>query len=220
MPPLDFFKKVHELPKEGDADYQIRMEFLLFCLDLWLPKAAGFMNFKPSIRHHRKMVDRMELPSGKKVAHVSTESEGFSWVVLENCHEKWTVIAPKQLEDPDWERPACDKRDETTWKCHTTKWSDGRSGQVKGGGWAPEACDALTVVLTRIHAIRKHDKSNGWPIHKEMLRLLREHKGITDAEPSENARTRTSWRGFTQPLWNSVMWIARMTRRRSVLEQG
>ena len=77
MPSLDLFKKVHELPKEGDADYQIRMEFLLFYLDLWLPKAAGFENFKPSIRHYRKMVDRMELPSGKKVAHVSMESEGF-----------------------------------------------------------------------------------------------------------------------------------------------
>ena len=30
MPPLDFFKKVHELPKEGDADYQKKYFFKFY----------------------------------------------------------------------------------------------------------------------------------------------------------------------------------------------
>ena len=83
-------------------------------------------------------------------------------VIVKNCHTKWSLIIPEKLKDDDWEIPAYDKDKLATHKFHKTLWSDGRTGQVKGGGWAPEAYDALSEYITKIKAFCKADKANGW----------------------------------------------------------
>lgn len=197
LPPVDWFEKVYELPKEGDHDYDKRKEFLVFYMDVWLPKAAGYENYKPEIRYYRKSIDYVTVPGdkpgdkNKKVPHVSHDSEAFGLLIYKNCRQKWTHIIPKKLEDEDWEIPAYDKDDGETHKYHTTLWSDGRNGQIKGGGWAPEAYDELSTYITTLKAFRKHDKQANWLVHGRMLEILRNDKGIQDDCPSRKRKRKS-----------------------------
>ena len=71
---------------------------------------------------------------------------------------------------------------------HETRWSDGRSGQIRGGGWAHEAYDALSEAIIKIKEFRKADKVNGWVVHKEMMSLMRTKKGIKGNGPSKKRK--------------------------------
>jgi hypothetical protein len=204
LPPIEWFETVYTLPKAGDADFTQRSEFQIFYQDLWLPKAAGFQNFNQNIRDYRTAVMPMKVAGEtKKLPHVSQESEGFALVIVKNCSKKWGYIIPEKLRDDEWEIPAYDKDNSSTHDFHKTLWSDGRTGQVKGGGWAPEAYDALSEYINKIKAFRKADKVKGWAVHKEMTNLLRANKGITDAEPS-NKRKRKG-RAVEERVYNDVV---------------
>ena len=203
MPPLEWFLKVYKIPEKTDEDYKVRMEFLIWYLDEWLPAAAGFESFKPDIRYYRKIVDTKVLKSGEKVPHVTKESEAFAIVLYMNCMTKWSKIIPKKIQDPGWKIPPCDEKDKTTYEHNNTRWSDGRSGQVKGGGWAPEAHDELTKHIERIYAIRKNDKATKWSLFTELLRLLREAKDITGEGPSKKRKRKS--KVVVERVYNEVV---------------
>ena len=195
---------MYKLPKTGDDDFKERSEFQIFYQDLWLPKAAGFQNFNPDIRDCRTAVMPMKVAGEtKKLPHVSQESEGFALVIVKNCSKKWGYIIPKKIQDDEWEIPAYDKDNSSTHACHKTLWSDGRTGQVKGGGWAPEAYDALSEHINKIKAFRKVDKANGWAVHLAMTNLLRINKNITDAEPSKKRKRKG--RAVEERVYNDVV---------------
>ena len=103
---------------------------------------VGYDQFGPNIRRYNYIVDRVTI-DGKQKPQVTIKSEAFGWVTYENCYTKWTHVVPKKVEDFEWTTPACDKEDSETHKWHVTKWSDSRSRQVPGGGWAPGAYSAL-----------------------------------------------------------------------------
>ena len=204
LPPIEWFETVYSLPKKEDADFKDRSEFQIFYQDLWLPKAAGFQNFNPDIRDYRTAVMPMKVVGEtKKFPHVSQESEGFALVIVKNCIAKWAYIIPEKLKDDEWEIPAYDKDKTDTHPYHKTLWSDGRTGQVKGGGWAPEAYDALNVYISKIKAFRKVDKANAWAVHKQMTHLLRSSKNITDDEPSKKRKRRG--RAVEERVYNDVV---------------
>ena len=112
-------------------------------------------------------------------------------ITIRNAHDKWHHILPKKCKDPDWEAPKYDKDNKDTHKYHATLWSDGRNGQVKGGGWAPEAYDELNAYIKKIHDFRKEDKANDWRVNKAFLALVRAKHNITADKPG-NKRKRKS----------------------------
>ena len=69
-----------------------------------------------------------------KVPHITQESEAFGLLTIKNAYKKWEAVIPKKIEDSDWVVPKYDKDDVSTHRYHDTLWSDGRNGQVKGGG--------------------------------------------------------------------------------------
>ena len=89
-----------------------------------------------------------------------------------------------------WKIPDYNKEKKETHKCHDTKWSDGRNGQVKGGGWAPKAFDALNAAITKVKNWRSEDKKKGWHDNKRALSLLKQHHQIPleESEPSKKRR--------------------------------
>jgi hypothetical protein len=74
---------------------------------------------------------------------------------------------------------------------------------VKGGGWAPEAYDALSEYINRIKEFRKADKAKGWAVHEEMTNLLRTNKKITDTEPSKKRKRKG--RAVEERIYNDVV---------------
>lgn len=202
LPPVDWWEKVYEAISDLDTDMEVKGEFRLWYFEEWLPKAAGYQFYGPNIRYYKSPVAGIKIGNlPRKQSCVSQESEAFAILVIKNCYDKWEAICPKKIQDPDWEIPNWDKDDTDTHPYHKTLWSDGKTGQVKGGGWAPEAYDALSQILGKIKAFRKADKANGWKVHNEMLELLRSSKGITEAVPS-NKRKRSTAK--PKPVYNDI----------------
>jgi hypothetical protein len=195
---------VYRLPREDDKDVEKRTEFLVFYMDDWLVRVAGHENYKPEIRHYRMPVQTMEVAGEtKKAQHISKESEGHGIVILKNCYSKWKVTIPQKLANSEWKVPEYNALDPNTHKYHQTRWSDGRNGQVKGGGWAPEAYDELSTQISRINAFRKEDKSNGWIVHRKMLEILRKANNVTEKEPTRKRKRRG--RPVEERVYNDVV---------------
>ena len=136
---MEEVKDVYRFVKPNDESYGRKSKLFLWCVDKWLPAVAGFDCCGPKIRKFKMPTQNVEVMKGVKKIAVSTDSEAFGLVVLENCRDKWSHIIPKKHEDPDWKPPAYDKEKAETHKWCKTLWSDNKVGQVKGGGWAPEA---------------------------------------------------------------------------------
>lgn len=112
--------------------------FFLWYVDVWLPAVADYTCYNPDIRWYQKMYEPITV-KGDQYAAVSIQSESFGWLLYENCYEKWLHIVPQKAKDRKWKAPKYNKDDEDTHKYHLCKWSDCRTGQVKGGGWKPGA---------------------------------------------------------------------------------
>ena len=195
-----------ELSPEDQQMLAKKRRFVTWYFDVFLPKVSGYdENFKPEIRHYRLPVDPMKVVvngTAQKVPHISEQNEGFGVVIIKNCHPKWTKIFSKRIEDPDFEIPAYDKDKPETHDYHTTLWSDGRTGQVKAGGWAPEAYDELSRQISRIHAFRKEDRATGYRCHRALHKIMREELGISGDGPSRKRRRRG--RSVQVPVFNPV----------------
>ena len=177
MPPLAFFKNPWDLPEESDSSYEERKAFVIWYHDHFLPACAG-KDFKEEIRHFRMPVQMMTIAGENPGAHVTKESEALGLIIVENCYEKWTHIVPEKAKDDEWVIPAFKKSDRSTHKYHKTKWSDGRTGQVKGCGWSPEAYNALHQSIISVKKVRKDDRSNNWKKMKRALDLVKTDHGI------------------------------------------
>jgi hypothetical protein len=165
------------------------LALFIWYVDVLLPAMVGFDQYGPNIRRFKMIIDVVKV-DGKKKPRVTIKSEAFGWVTWENCYEKWRNIIPKKLDDFEWTAPAYDKDDEATHKWHVTKWSDCRSGQVPGGGWAPESFKKLNAHVKTILAFRKadHDDTPKWKMCEFALAEIRKKHEITAAEHSNKRR--------------------------------
>ena len=93
-------------------------------------KHVSYLVYKPT--------DSVKI-GGVNVARVPMQSEAFGLLNYENGFPKWLTTVPLKAKDPSWTTPPYKKSDPHTYKYHCTKWSDSKSGQIKGGGWKKEA---------------------------------------------------------------------------------
>ena len=192
MPPLEFFQNPYHLPELAtDSEYEARKYFIVWYLDHFLLACAGKDSYKGEIKYYRMPVQTMTIKGeSKKSAHVTKESEALGHVIVENCYLKWGHIVPKKAENHKWKIPDYKKTDPNTHKYHKTKWSDGRNGQVKGGGWAPQAFDALNEMIKKVKNWRSDDKQKGWHDNKRALSLLKQHYEIPLAQEEPKKKKR------------------------------
>ena len=192
MPPQEYFQNPYYLPESStDSQHKTRKDFIVWYLDHFLLACAGKDSYKSEIKHYRMPVQLMTVKGeSKKSAHVTKESEALGHVIVENCYVKWGHIVPEKAKNHKWKIPDYKKDKKETHKYHDTKWSDGRNGQIKGGGWSPGAFDALNEMIKKVKQWRSDDKQNGWKENKRALTLLKQHHGIPLEETKPSKRRR------------------------------
>jgi hypothetical protein len=180
---------VWNLPELEDPNYEAKLELLIWYVDVLLPAMVGHDQYGPNIRRFSMIVDKVTI-NNKKKPRVTVKSEAFGWVTWENCYDKWLNIIPKKNDDSDWVAPAYDKEDTSTHKWHVTKWSDQRSGQVPGGGWAPGAFTTLNARVKTILEFRRadHAAEPKWKMCKFALTQIRKKHKITEAAHSNKRK--------------------------------
>jgi hypothetical protein len=178
LPTVEELEDVWTLPAETDDNYQYKKELLLWYCDEYLPMAAGHDNFGPSIRNYKMLVDKRTVAGEDRIC-VTIPSEAFGWVVMANCRSKWLAVLELRKHNSDAKIPAYDDQDPNTAIYHTTLWSDSKSGQIKGGGWDPEAYKRFNKYMTNIHHFRTEDQKAEWKMHLFAKDLVRELHGIT-----------------------------------------
>ena len=195
LPPVDWFENVYTpAVPDNPAEFEVRREFMIFYYEQWLPKTTGgtlAYQHNQEFKFFKMPIQPCKIPGEGKVPYISQESEAFGLISIKNAYAKWEHILPKKCEDADWEAPKHDKDNADTHKCYDTLWSDGRNGQLKGGGWAPAAYDALTAYINKIKKFRQDDKAAKWATNKAFLTLVRAKHNITADKP-DNKRRRQS----------------------------
>ena len=195
LPDYEWFSAPYEVPTEDTPQAKLRREFAVWYHDEFLFACAGKENFKSECRHYRMPVQQMKVAgTAIKGAHVTKESEALGLVIVANCYQKWTYLVPQKAKDDRWTIPAHNKDDEETHKYHTTRWSDGRNGQVKGSGWAPEAYEELNNAILEVKKFRAEDKKENWKQHRAVLALVQEKHGIEKGtkEPTKKRKRKST----------------------------
>ena len=172
-------QNVYKLPDENHKDYNHKVEFLLWYVDVYLPATAG-ENYGGTKRRYKMAVDRMEI-RGKQRVLVESATEAYGWLLLDNCHSKWKAFLEEYTKNTSFKIPNYNKDDKSTHPFHVTKYSEAHAGQ--GKGWKSSALLVLDKYRKAIVKFREEDHKNAWKMHSFALDLIRNHHGVTVDEP-------------------------------------
>ena len=161
------------------AENVVKKELFIWYFDRWLPVAAGKEWYGDKVRYYQLASSKVKV-GGKGRVIVTVTSEAFGLLMWENCCDKWVKIWKKKKEEgKDAEIPR--SKDDGALE-YAGKWSDANSGQAKYGGWSDAAYERFEELKDLVKTYRDNDTTNGSPIHKYALKLMREKKGITAEE--------------------------------------
>jgi hypothetical protein len=222
MPTLDEMKRVWKF-KPAKANSKVeqtdeyKREYALFewYNDVWLGHAGGHDDFGPSTRYYKMSIDQIQLKDYEKerfFTAVTVASEAFALLIYENCQKKWAAVYIYLRNNKKKKTaPKFKKDDKATHVYHTTKWSDSKTGQVKGGGWAPEAYDALNDYIKKMAKYRNKDGKNQWQLHKSALSIVRAKHKITEEEQSKKRKGQTKTSSVAKPKYtDQLIWTEDM----------
>lgn len=190
MPTVDDLKTVYNLPPSTDDTYEEKKAVLLWYFDVYLPAAAGNDVYGPTVRYYKRSTKAIKV-GGKVMPVITLQVEAFGLLVFENCLPKWTHICPKKAQDGGWSIPTRSKNKPENEKYWVTKWTDGKTGQIQGGGWTQDGYDEFSAYVKHVSEVRSKDKEHGWAVHELALQLMREEHGITEtnlAAPKKRKR--------------------------------
>ena len=193
---------VYRLPAEDDKHYEHKEDFLFWYLDKWLPAVAGDAHYGKLIRLNNMLVDKVS-KCGKDRVVVSTQSEAFGWLLLDNCYEKWVAQMPHLKLDNKWRPPKYNKDDAKTHPYHPKmKYTNPFGG--RGVGWKPAAKSALDQYKALVTNFRADDAKKGWAINKFCLELLRKRNNVTDTNPvGKTSGANKRKRNGSEPVYES-----------------
>ena len=115
---------------------------LIWYYDRYLPAAARKEYWGDDVRYYKLYTDKINL-KGKQKVLVTISSEAFGLLQLRNCAKKWKNIFVLKENDAKAEIPSKKDNPETI-KCKA-EWTDPKIGQVKYGGWHPEAIEYMNM---------------------------------------------------------------------------
>ena len=140
------------------------MELLTWYLDSYLPFAVGLEFWGPNIRPFHLLSDKIMVdgdPSGKEKVLVTVTSKAFGQLVYANCRDKWMhEFNYKKGKRKGAKVPKFDKQDKST-HVYQNRWSSSQTGQLVGGGWAPEALNYFNLAIERLQKVREEEKKTG-----------------------------------------------------------
>ena len=176
--------------------FDAHMELLTWYLDSFLPMAVGLEFWGPNIRIFRLLNDKIIVdgdPSGKERVQVTVTSEAFGHLVYANCRDKWIhEFNYKKGKRKGAKVPKFDKDDKST-HVYQNKWSSSRTGQLVGGGWAPEALNYFNLAIERLKKVREEEEKGGnerFEIGRTLVRAINDTKLEHDSSGSEGSKKR------------------------------
>ena len=167
--------------------------------DVYLGLMVGPATWGLNQRKYKMLVDVTPikyLDTSKTCVTVSHEA--FAQLVYENCRDKWLNTFQLKKEQGD-KAPIPSRKDDPDYPKYQAKWSDRRSGQVKGSGWDPESRDVFIRLMNDIMKNREADQKNNWKKHKFVKALVRGKHEVTSDTPPTTARKRKRPQPVTPP---------------------
>lgn len=129
-------------------------------------------------------------PSGKKKVLVTVTSEAFALLLWANSRDKWLADFKLKAGNKKAKIPKYNKDDQDTWK-HQNKWSNSRTGQIQGGGWAKEALVFFNTTIQNISKWRKDQQKDGYQAYKYGRELIKAAEGVVlEASASKGSKKR------------------------------
>ena len=177
-----------------DKDKQL----LLWYFDRWLPAVAGKLYWTQKVRYYRKVTDKMIIGGGGDLkVCVTSSSEGFGLMILDNCRTKWQNIFKLKQTDPNAKIPTVgDDAD----KYHA-KFTDNKCGGIKFGGWCTAGLERFQQIVTQIRNLRQRDneKHEDESIQSFALQHMRTTHDIKQEAPGKKRKTATQPTEETAP---------------------
>lgn len=186
----------------ADAQSRKKTQLLLWYADVYLGLMVGPGTWGLNHRKYKMLVDVTPikyLPSSSSKTCVTVSHEAFAQLVYENCRDKWVntfklkrekgekALIPTRKDDPDYAK-------------YQAKWSDRRSGHVKGSGWDPASRTVFIQLMNDILTNRETDQKNNWKKHEFVKSLVQGKYNITSGTPpTTTARKRKRPQSVTPP---------------------
>ena len=159
-------------------EHERQKALVIWYVDRWLPIVAGQKCFGDKMRLAHYPAELVEVFCNEKKVLVPISTEAFGILNIDNCHEKWGNTCEWKRDDPKRKIPK--KGPEA--KQFRAKYTDSYVGQVKFGGWKPEAFPKYQAYIDEIKKGREVDEANGWKRQKYALELLRKKHNIAEQE--------------------------------------
>ena len=177
------------------------MELLTWYLDSYLPFAVGLEFWGPNIRPFHLLSDKIMVdgdPSGKEKVLVTVTSEAFGQLVYANCRDKWMhEFNYKKGKRKGAKVPKFDKQDKST-HVYQNRWSSSRTGQLVGGGWAPEALNYFNLAIERLQKVREEEKKTGnqqFKIGRTLVQAINNTKLERDSSSEGSKKRKKAGKG-------------------------
>lgn len=170
-----------ELPQNAD-----QKSLLIWYFDRYLPAAARKEYWGDDVRYYKLYTDNMNLKGEMKVL-VTITSEAFGLLQLRNCGEKWkNIFVFKEQNGAKQKIPS--KKNNPESKKYKAEWTDPKIGQVKYGGWNPQAIEYMNDIVEYLVKLRGDDAANNNKNAKYYKEILRVANEIKDDDPKKNKR--------------------------------
>lgn len=163
-------------------------QLLLWYFDRWMPAVAGKLYWTQKVRYYKKLTDTMFIGAGgDESVCVSSASEAFGLLILENCSEKWLHTFNLRKGNPSAKLPTEGAEAE---KYHA-KYTDNKRGGIKFGGWNPEGLERFQTIVEAVRQLRQADnkKDEIERVQSHALQLMRDAHDIKQETSKKKRRT-------------------------------
>jgi hypothetical protein len=174
IPTVDDLLKVWDLcdqDLEEDGPEQQKMKALvIWYYDKWLPMVAGQKYWGDKMRLNFKHIpsDKVKIYGEEEKVLIPITTEAFGILVLDNCYDRWINTCEWKKDDPKRRVPK--KGAESVQ--FGAKYTDSKVGQVKFGGWTPDAYTKFAEYIQKVQENRQADEANGWNRQKYARKLV------------------------------------------------
>ena len=170
-----------ELPEHAYAK-----SCVLWYFDRWLPAVAGSDWWSAKQRYYHILTHKVAVGGEQKVL-VTSSSEAFGILVMDNCHSKWMAEFELRKDDPKAKIPK-PKKGESENDAFRAKYTESKNGQVKFGGWSSDAFEVFEKYIDTIQKTRDADAQNENNQQKFVMDLMRKHHDIVEVAPNSRKR--------------------------------
>lgn len=163
-----------DLEQEGN---ERKKALVIWYYDRFLPVVAGHKYFGDKMKLQHIPGDLVDIFDKKRVL-IPITTEAFGILNVDNCYDRWVNTCEWKKDDPKRKIP---KKGADAAQ-FAAKYTDSKVGQVKFGGWSPDAYTKFQELIDTIQEARKKDEADGWKRQKYARELVRKVSNTLEDE--------------------------------------